>query len=240
MKRTPPLCSHVRWPILLFLLLPVTGFAQFSGSKFFTYGLKVGANFSQLNTLEFKTPRLTGPGGTPVVSGGQTVYDFFQDNSKSTTGIVGGIFLRFGKKIFIQPELLVSAKGGSFDLIRAGLATQQIDVRLTTLDIPVLVGFKLGPLRLNAGPMASLTVSRSQSLKDALNQYSTQSIGETVKQAVFGYQAGIGITLLGLQLDGRYEGNLSDLAQVGITVPGNDARFSTKTTLWQLTVGYGF
>ena len=240
MKRIYPLCSHLCWPILLFLLLPIASFAQFGGSKFFTYGLKVGANFSQLNTLEFKKPRLTGPGGIPVVSGGQTVYDFFQDNSKSTTGIVGGIFLRFGKKIFIQPELLVSAKGGSFDLIRAGLATQQIDVRLTTLDIPVLLGVKLGPLRLNAGPMASLTISKSQSLKDALSQYSTQSIDETVKQAVFGYQAGIGITLLGLQLDGRYEGNLSDLAQVGITVPGNDARFTTKTTLWQLTVGYGF
>jgi hypothetical protein len=226
--------------ILILLLLPGISSAQFGGTgKFFTFGLKVGANFSQLNTLELKTPRLTGPGGIPVVSGGQIVYDFFQDNNKTTTGIVGGAFFRFGRTFFIQPELLLSAKGGSFDLIQSGLTNQQIDVRLTTLDIPVLIGFKIGPLRLNAGPMASLTVSENQSLKDALNQYTSQSIDNTFKQAVFGYQAGVGLTLLGLQLDVRYEGNLSDLSQVGINT-GSDARFTTKTTLWQLTAGYGF
>ncbi|GAB2605511.1 porin family protein [Spirosoma areae] len=227
--------------VLILLIVPSIGFAQFGGTgKFFTFGVKVGANFSQLNTLELKTPRLTGPGGIPVVSGGQIVYDFFQDNNKNTTGIVGGAFFRFGQKFFIQPELLFSAKGGSFDLIRSGLATQQIDVRLTTLDVPVLIGFRLGPLRLNAGPMASLTISENKSLKGALNQYTSQSIDETVKQAVFGYQAGVGLTLLGFQLDARYEGNLSDLSQVGISTPGNDARFTAKTTLWQLTVGYAF
>ncbi len=227
--------------ILILLTIPGISFAQMGGTtKFVTVGVRIGANFSQLNTLDFKTPRLTGPGGIPVVSGGQIVYDFFQDNSKSTTGIVGGAFVRIGRKVFIQPEVLVSAKGGSFDLIRTGLATQQIDVKLTTLDVPVLVGFKLGPLRLNAGPMASLTISKNQTLKDALSQYTSQSINDTFKQAVFGYQAGVGLTLAGLQLDARYEGNLSDLAQVGITVPGNDARFTTKTTLWQLTAGYAF
>ncbi len=227
--------------ILGLLLLPSLSFAQFGGTgKFFTFGIKVGANFSQLNTLELKTPRLTGPGGIPVLSGGQVVYDFFQDNSKSTTGIVGGAFFRLGRKVFIQPELLFSAKGGSIDLIRSGLASQQIDVRFTTLDVPILIGFKLGPLRLNAGPMASLTISDNQNLKDALNQYTSQSIDDTFKQAVFGYQAGVGLTLAGLQLDVRYEGNLSDLSQVGISTPGNDARFTAKTTLWQLTAGYGF
>ena len=220
--------------ILFFALLPSVGFAQLS------FGLKIGANFSRLNTLQAKTPRLTGPGGIPVLSGGQVVYDFFQDNSSTTTGIVGGAYVRFGRKIFIQPELLISAKGGSFDIVKSGLATQKINVRLTTLDVPVLIGFQLGPLRLNAGPMASLTIGTNQSLKDALNQYTTQPVRDTFKQAVFGYQAGVGISLLGIQLDARYEGNLSDLSQVGITTPGNDARFTTKTTLWQLTAGYGF
>lgn len=228
--------------LLLFLLLPGLAFAQFGQSKgkLLTFGLKIGANFSELNTLEVKTPRLTGPGGVPVVSGGQIVYDFFQDNNSRTTGLVGGVFLRIGRKFFVQPEVLVSAKGGSFDLVKTGLATQKIDVKFTTLDVPLLVGVKLGPLRLNAGPMASLTVSENQSLKDALNQYSSQSIDETFKQAVFGYQAGVGVTALGINLDVRYEGNLSDLSQVGIKTPANDARFTTKTSLWQITVGYGF
>jgi hypothetical protein len=226
---------------LLFFLLMLPGLAQAQrGGKFLSFGLKVGANFSQLNTLDVKTPRLTGPGGVPVVSGGQIVYDFFQDNNSRTTGIVGGVFLRVGRKFFVQPEVLLSAKGGSFDLVKTGLATQNIDVKFTTIDVPLLLGFKLGPLRLNAGPMASLTVSQNQNLKDALNQYTSQPIGDTFKQAVFGYQAGVGLTFQGLNLDLRYEGNLSDLSQVGIKTPTDDARFTTKTTLWQLTVGFGF
>jgi len=232
-----------RFLFLSLLLIPTLASAQFSGrGKFFSFGVKVGANFSQLNTLEVKTPRLTqpGPGGIPVVtSGGQIVYDFFQNNNSRITGIVGGVFFRFGRKFFIQPEVLISAKGGSFDVVKTSLATQKIDVKFTTIDVPILLGFKLGPLRLNAGPMASLTVSQNQKLKDALDQYSKQSIDDTFKQAVFGYQAGVGLTFLGLNLDVRYEGSLSDLSQIGLD-PGNDARFTSKTALWQLTAGFGF
>lgn len=218
--------------ILILALLPSLSFAQIS------FGLKIGANFSRLNTELLKTPRLSSPGGSPVLSGGQVVYDFFQNNSQNTTGMVGGVYLRLGKKVFIQPELLISSKGGSFDVVKAGLPTQQVNIRLTTIDVPVLIGYKLGPLRLHAGPMASLTVGTNQSLKNALNQYATQPIGDTFKQAIFGYQAGVGISLLGIQLDARYESNLSDLSKVGINT--TDSRFSTKTTLWQLTAGYGF
>jgi len=224
----------------LLLLLPALALAQSKKGKALTFGLKIGANFSELNTLEVKTPRLTGPGGVPVVSGGQIVYDFFEDNNRRTTGLVGGAFLRIGRKFFVQPEVLLSAKGGSFDLVKTGLATQKVDVKFTTVDVPLLLGVKLGPLRLNAGPMASLTVSENQSLKNALNQYATQSIDQTFKQAVFGYQAGVGVTALGVNLDLRYEGNLSDLSQVGIKTPTDDARFTAKTTLWQITVGFGF
>ncbi|GAB3935078.1 outer membrane beta-barrel protein [Larkinella terrae] len=222
--------------ILLFLL-PAISYGQFGGGKLFSFGLKVGANFSQLNTLEMKTPRLTS-GGMPVMSGGQVVYDFFRNNDSRTTGIVGGAFFRFGRKLYIQPELLVSSKGGKFDLIQTGLVNQSVDVKFTTFDVPVLIGFKLGPLRLNAGPLMSLTISEDKNLKDSFKQYTTQPIDETFKQAVFGYQAGVGLSLGGLQLDLRYEGNLSDLSQVGIKTANTDARFNTKSTLWQLTLGY--
>ena len=226
--------------LLILLLAPVLSYAQFGGKgKLFTFGVKIGANFSQLNTLELKTPRLTSS-GLPVTSGGQIVYDFFRNNDSRTTGIVGGAFFRFGRKLYIQPELLISAKGGKFDLIQTGLTNQSIDVNFTTFDIPVLIGFKLGPLRLNAGPLMSLTISEDKNLKDSFQQYTSQPIDDTFKQAVFGYQAGAGLSLAGFQLDLRYEGNLSDLSQIGIKTPNNDSRFTTKSTLWQLTVGYAF
>lgn len=219
-------------------LIPTLPCQAQSGKKI-SIGLKVGANFSQLNTLEFRTPRLM-ENGMPVLSGGQVVYDFFQSNNSRTTGIVGGVFVRLGNKVFLQPELLLSSKGGTFDLVQTGLMTQQVNVKFTTFDIPLLVGFRLGPLRFNAGPIASLTVSENNSLKEAFKQYTTQSIDKTAKQAVFGYQAGGGLSLLGLQLDLRYEGSLSDFSSVGLKTPSNDARFTGKTSLWQITAGFAF
>jgi hypothetical protein len=224
--------------LLILLFLPAISYAQFGGKgKLFTFGLKAGANFSQLNTLELKTPRLTS-GGIPVTSGGAIVYDFFQNNDSRTTGIVGGAFFRFGRKLYIQPELLVSAKGGKVNLVQTSLMNQSIDVKFTTFDIPLLIGFKLGPIRLNAGPLISLTISEDKNLKDSFKQYTTQPIDDTFKQAVFGYQAGAGLSLGSFQLDLRYEGNLSDLSQIGIKTSSSDTRFTTKSTLWQLTIGY--
>ncbi|GAA4401241.1 hypothetical protein GCM10023187_15190 [Nibrella viscosa] len=207
--------------------------------KKIAFGLKAGANFSQLNTLEVKTPRLDA-NGMPVMSSGQVVYDFFQNNDAQITGLVGGAYLRLGRTLYIQPELLVSSKGGSFDVVRQGMATQRIDVKMTTFDIPLLVGLKLGPLRVNAGPMASLKISDNQTLKEAFRQYTNQPVGDTYKQAVFGYQAGVGLSLFGLQLDLRREGNFSDLAAYGLKTNTTDERFSARTSLWQITAGFGF
>ena len=202
------------------------------------FGVKFGANFSQLQTDGLRATRLNN--GSPVLAGGQAVVDFFQENESRRTGFVGGVYARLGSKLYLQPEVLVSAKGGSFDLVRSGLTTQRIDFRTTTIDIPLMIGYKLGPLRLNAGPLASLPIAESRSLRDAVSQYTTQPVGQTYQQAIFGYQAGVGLSLLGVQLDVRYEGGLSDLSRVGIQTPQNDARFATRGNLWQITAGFGF
>ncbi|WP_266366917.1 outer membrane beta-barrel protein [Tellurirhabdus rosea] len=211
---------------------------QAQSGKNFQMGLKVGANFSQLNTLEFSTPRLTAD-GLPVMSGGSIVYDFFQKNDSRTTGIVGGIYARFGRKLYLQPEILFSAKGGKFNLVRQGLETQSVNVRFSTIDIPLLLGLRLGPLRLNAGPMASLRVTESGSLKETLRTYTSQSFRQTVDKALWGYQAGIGLTISGMQLDLRHESDLNGLAGIITKSPANDGSAFNRTGLWQLTVGFG-
>lgn len=217
-----------------FVLLSSASLAQ-SSTKKFSVGLRVGANFSKLDDLSYQTPRLD-MNGLPVMSGGKIVYDFFQQNDARSTGLVGGVFARFGNRLYIQPEVLFSVKGGRFDIIRQGLETRSVNVKVGTIDLPLLLGVRLGPLRLNAGPMASLTVLNGD-LKGALSQYGSQPISETAKQAKFGYQAGVGLTLSGMQLDIRQEGGLSG----GTTSSGNAASgASGRTALWQLTVGFGF
>jgi len=210
--------------------------AQSTGKKF-TAGLRLGANFSRLDELSYQTPRLDG-NGLPVMSGGKIVYDFFQQNDARSTGLVGGVFARIGNRVFIQPEVLLSVKGGKIDLIRQGMETQSIDLRKATIDIPVMLGFRLGPLRLNAGPMASLTMLDSGNLKETLKHYSSQSLRLTSKEAQLRYQAGIGLNVMRMQLDLRYEGGLGDLKNPFSMAPAEEPAVP-RANLWQLTVGFG-
>ncbi len=57
--------------------------------------------------------------------------------------------------------------------------------KFTKLNIPVLLGFKLGPLRINAGPAASILLPEPTDMIDIA----------TYKKATFGYQAGVGLDL---------------------------------------------
>ena len=229
-------CKVVTSTLLLagmILLLSPGSYAQSKGPRF-SLGLKVGANYSQIDDLSYKAPRL-GQDGLPVLSGGNVVYDFFQQNDGHSTGIVGGVYARIGRTLYLQPEVLLSVKGGKMNLIRDGLETQSFSAKVGTIDLPLLLGLRLGSFRINAGPMASLTVMDGN-LKEAVKKYTNQSLALTSQRAQFGYQAGIGLTFQGVQLDLRREGSLSSLK--GTSTAGDP--LSMRSSLWQLTAGFGF
>lgn len=186
-------------------------FAQFS------IGIKGGVNFSQLKT-DFKT---------------QSFGDNLQQSLDTKTGYVGGVYVRIGSKLFIQPEFIFSAKGGSVNILKGGStsSSQTVSIEYTNFDIPVLIGFKIGPLRLNAGPMASFKIS-DKGLDEALKAYSS-NVSDSFKNASYGYQAGGGLDLGALSVDLRYEGSLSEVS--GNTF--NNINFTQKGNLWQLTMG---
>ena len=199
---------------LLFVLAFAKGNVSFAQ---FTIGIKGGVNFSQLKT-DFKT---------------QSFGDNLQQSLDTKTGYVGGVYVRIGSKLFIQPEFIFSAKGGSVNILKGGTTTtsQTVAIEYTNFDIPLLVGFKMGPLRLNAGPMASFKIS-DKGLDEALKAYSS-NVEESFKNASYGYQAGGGVDLGALSLDLRYEGSLSEVTGNKF----NNINFTQKGNLWQLTLG---
>lgn len=200
--------------ILFFIFAMAKGDDSFSQ---FTIGIKGGVNLSQLKT-DFKS---------------QSLGDNLQQSLDTRTGYVGGVYVRIGSKFFVQPEFLFSAKGGSLNILKGGSTTntQTVAIEYTNLDIPVLIGFKVGPLRLNAGPMASFVIS-DKGLNEALKTYSS-NVEESFKNASYGYQAGGGLDLGALSLDLRYEGSLSEVTGNKF----NNINFTQKGNLWQLTLG---
>lgn len=211
------------------ILLPALTFAQGG----FQIGIKGGVNLSKLSFGNFVTTGTNGNGSPTVGVDGQTFRNNLSDSFDSKTGTSFGIYMRFGKNLFIQPELLYSTRAGQFSVIRNG-QTEISTLKTTSFDVPLLLGIKGGPIRVVAGPVVSFRVNDNQKLGEAIRQYTNGSLNDAWSQAYYGYQVGGGLDIGSFGLDVRYEGNLSDIAQIN----DSSGKFSQRMKSWQLTLAY--
>jgi hypothetical protein len=198
--------------------------AKMATGNFFRIGIKGGVNLARLETDGL------------VTLNGAVIKDQLQASLDTKQSYVGGIYARLGRKIFIEPEVLVSTKGGSIYV--PGLS-QTKQFTFTNIDVPVLLGLRWKIFHVMAGPVASYTLKTDTELNDLINLVTTKYTGTTAEIAAktsFSYQVGGGIDLLGFTLDVRYEGNLSQLTNT-LPIPAGRT-FSPRLNLYQVTLGY--
>ena len=188
--------------LFVFVLSSAIVFGQF------TIGPKVGYNASKLSTNL------------------DTVSSTFK------SGFQIGVFVRIGKKFYVQPELYYTTQGGVFE---SNTNNWQQKVSIGSLDIPLLVGFKLinakvVNLRILAGPLASFVVNKS--VKDAggiLGPIETADLN-SINWAI---QAGAGLDVLFMTLDVRYQIGLNNLIK-----DINNATINSKNSVWVVSLGF--
>ncbi|HNT92138.1 MAG: PorT family protein [Bacteroidales bacterium] len=160
-----------------------------------------------------------------------TNFNVILQNAKDAEwGFQGGVFMRASfSGFYIQPELLLATATNSvtYEDVEAGGAAEIYSQKFNKLNIPVLLGVKVGPLRLNAGPAASVMITDPKEIIE----------GATYKRATFGYQAGVGFDLLKrLSFDLRYEGNLN---QFGDEIEIGDQTFNLDDRTGAILVHVG-
>lgn len=176
--------------IVLVVLISIPAFSQIK------MGLKAGVSTTNLSMETLKT-----------VTTGTTSYTVEAlENAKY--GFHGGVFLRLTLLgIYVQPELLFSTRTNAYTVKNitnsSAPVTTIVKQNFNKLDIPVMVGLKLGPIRVNAGPAASILINSPKDLiasPDYKSMFSRMTVG---------YQAGVGLDVLKfLTIDLRYEGSL--------------------------------
>ncbi|KAA6430356.1 PorT family protein [Dyadobacter flavalbus] len=209
--------------------------------KGFAFGIKGGVNLSRLTMGDVFTTRYDDNGNPYLGYDGKEVKDNLKQSFSTRTGAVGGIYMRFGRTIFIQPEVLVSTKGGSFEIVqmdREQPVSKIVNIKYSNIDVPLLIGLKGGPIRILAGPVTSFRIGDNQRLRDAFKQY-TSDLNNALSEASFGYQLGAGIDIGNISLDVRKEGSFTNLAsfQVNGQSVGGDASIKQKISSWQVTLG---
>jgi len=163
--------------------------------------------------------------------GGANLSNFSTNNtfsSENTAGYFIGLYSRFGAGgIHAQPEIYVAGKNAD---LKSADGTEVNEVRFTSIDVPILIGTKIGAagvgVRLQTGPMVSFVLDKSQSV----NQATSKIFKGNFKDQNFAWQFGLGLDIGKLGADLRYELGLSDVAKDGYQ--------DSKMSLYTLGLSY--
>lgn len=132
-------------------------------------------------------------------------------------GFHAGAFARIGiDKLYIQPELLYAMSKKEYTLTLQDAVNKNVTfdklVTVSTVDIPILVGYKLLDLevvnlRAFAGPKFRLNAGSSLEFKNVTSTdgstITKADLMDDIKSAQVGLEAGIGIDVLMFTLDAR-------------------------------------
>lgn len=197
--------------VLLVALMSIPAFSQLK------FGIKAGAS---TNTV----PEYNSVSGT-------TTINSLKD---AAWGFHAGIFLRAGLgPVYLQPEAYFASN--SYEYTVSSSANDIIKQNFNRLEIPVLIGLKFGPLRLNAGPTATVPIGTPKALVNDPN------FNDLYRGTTFGYQAGIGIDIFNtLTLDARYGGSLSGKFGNQVNVGGTTFKLDSRQPALIFSLGLMF
>ena len=204
--------------LTVFIVLPA-----FSQIKF---GLKAGLSTTNLKMEDLKT-----------LTSGQTQY--VVDALKGANyGFHGGAFVRLGLMgFYIQPELLFASRTDEYTVADADDPASEIikKQQFNQLDLPIMLGVRLGPIRLNAGPSARLLINSPKDLID------DPDFKVMYNNLTFGYQAGLGVDIIKrITLDLRYEGSLQKYQTQVENVTGDKFTLDDRPNAFLFSVGIMF
>ncbi len=149
---------------------------------------------------------------------------------------IGLMFRLQMNSFFIQPEFLYNSHSVEYEfdeIQNPEFAGLNLSERFQQIDIPLMMGFKFGFFRVNAGPVGHINLNAVSDLTE------TQGFRSKLEDLTLGYQAGIGFDIWNIHLDFRYEGNFNNYGE-HITFFGKDYDFSDTPTRLIASLGFVF
>jgi len=205
---------------VIFVFAIVASFATIAQAQF-RAGIKAGVTTYNMKLGDF------------LVTNSTAAEDFGLAVKDARFGYQFGLWARMGKGLHLQPELLLSTNRVEYEVASGNDVFLQEET-YTNLEVPVLLGLKLGPLRAQAGPIARFFLGSDDKLAEVIDNF--ESDHDRFK---LGYQAGFGLDLWRLQLDLRYEGSLKHFGE-SITLAGQPIGLDNKAGRVVATVGMSF
>lgn len=180
--------------------LPTIIFLLFISSTALTAQVRLGIRAGLVN--------LNVPSSANMVPSGGSSPALQVDVDEAQFGIQGGLVLQIpiGEKWTIQPEVIFNSNRVDYEveeLRTSGAVTKVLSEKYQYLDIPLLLHYRIGALRLCGGPLGHLYINSTSDLL-VYDNYE-----QRFEELTYGYQLGIGLDIWNIMLDVRYQGNFT-------------------------------
>lgn len=207
--------------LALFALTFTTLQAQKKGVRF---GVRGGVSSTDLEAGQFFVTTQNGVDDLKVA---------IQD---ANYGYHAGLFLQArSKRLFIQPELLFNSNSVDFKVTdtNSEQAEQILTEKYNYLDMPLMMGVRLGPLRLQGGPVGHVFLNSKSEL------FEVEEYDQVFDRFTYGWQAGLGLDIWKFAFDLKYEGNFNEFGE-HIQIGGQQYTFDQTPTRVVASVGIAF
>jgi len=219
--------------LLLLFFCSSFGFAQVK------FGIRAGLSSSSVNTEDVVN-----------ISTTLSEYRIASAVKNPKMGYHVGMMLQIGLPaipVQIIPEVLYTRVSSEVEISSevlsgpaASISPEAFNERFSRIDIPVMIAYKAGPIRFQAGPVGSYIISENRNLISALQSLEGElSLEEEETNTItYGYQAGIGANILGkLAIDLKYEGSLNKVSD-GIRIGDVEGKFDQRVSQFILSLGF--
>ncbi len=202
----------------LFMMLSSLSYGQFE------MGMKMGISSTELSPKSI------------LFNNGEN--DMSLSIREANYGFHFGLYTRVSlANLFIEPSFLLNSSSVDYDLTEeifdTGIISNIRSEMYNNLDIPLMVGMKIGPFRIQGGPVAHIFLNSASDLT-AINGYAQQ-----FRNATYGLQGGLGIDVMKFRFDINYETNVSIFGD-HITIDGDSYDFAQRPGRFVASLGYRF
>ncbi|HEY9114307.1 MAG TPA: porin family protein [Bacteroidales bacterium] len=160
-------------------------------------------------------------------------------NSARSNFLVGA-FLRYGKKIYLQPEVNWLTQGSEFKYSLDSLSASQ-SVKLKSVQVPLAIGWriinlKVVNIRLYGGVAANFITNVTISTENGNNN--DYLIPDDFNNVQWQYMVGAGVDVLFLAVNFSYLGGINDIMNADVTYNNQTQSISSKSNLFQITLAW--
>ncbi len=153
-----------------------------------------------------------------------------------------GAFARFGKKIYVQPEINWLTQGSilQYPSLSNPNPVEQ-EIKLSTIQVPVSIGWriinlKVVNIRIYGGVSANFVLNTTINTKNG--DGSDYLLPSDFNNVQWQWQLGAGVDVFMFAIDVRYFGGINNIMTKDITIDSETRSISSKSNLFQVTLGW--